>query len=399
MRFVPIAILWLLLDTYVAKGIATATSGWSNFSSGLVLSIYWLSDLALIAAIFYSFNKGDFRRGKSSNTLMGFTILSIVPKLFTFIFFLIEDFTRLIRGIFSEIPARNVIYSEFTLTIAGLIFIGIIYGLLKGKHSYRLHRIKLDFKDLPDAFHGFTITQLSDIHSGSFTNANGVEKGIELANKQKSDIIVFTGDLVNNTADEMTPWINTFAKLEAKLGKFSVLGNHDYGDYVAWHSAEAKAANLHRLKEVHREIGFRLLLNENIKIEKNGQAISLLGVENWGKRGFAQYGDLNAALNGTKERDFKILLSHDPSHWEGQILHHPNPVHLTLSGHTHGMQFGFERFGFKWSPIKYIYKQWAGAYQKVEKYLYVNRGFGFLGFPGRVGILPEITVIELVKAG
>ena len=195
----------------------------------------------------------------------------------------------------------------------------------------------------------------------------------------------------------MDEWIPTFAKITAPMGKFSILGNHDYGDYIPWQSATDKMNNLNRLKEVHHEIGFRLLLNENLRLEKDGSSISLVGVENWGKRGFAQYGDLNKALEGTSKGEFKILLSHDPSHWQAQVLEQENDVHLTLSGHTHGMQFGFEIFGLKWSPVKYIYKQWAGAYQQNGKYIYVNRGFGFIGFPGRVGIMPEITVIELVK--
>ncbi len=393
LRLLPVVIIWFLLDLYAFQGITTLTS------SELIYSAYWLVDGILISTILFLLLSGQLNRNSTIvNPLMGLTILSIVPKLVMLPILFLEDIIRIIRSAFTgSMPLRIEGISELALVLAAITAIGIVYGLIKGKHAYRVHRVKLPFKDLPKAFEGFTITQLSDIHSGSFSDAAAVLKGVELANKQKSDIIVFTGDLVNNTADEMNPWISVFSKLKAPFGKFSILGNHDYGDYVAWESTHAKAQNLQNLKNVHPEIGFRLLLNENVKIEKNGQSISLIGVENWGKRGFTKYGDLNKALMGTNDSDFKILLSHDPSHWEAETLQHSTPIHLTLAGHTHGMQFGLEIFGFKWSPIKYIYRQWAGAYEKAGKYIYVNRGFGFLGFPGRVGILPEITVIELVK--
>jgi len=191
--------------------------------------------------------------------------------------------------------------------------------------------------------------------------------------------------------------MGTFSELTAPFGKFSILGNHDYGDYRSWESETAKADNLQRLKEIHKEIGFRLMLNESLKIEKSGEHITLIGVENWGKGRFQKYGDLDKAIADVEDQDFKILMSHDPSHWDAKTLQHPKHVHLTLAGHTHGMQFGIEIPGFKWSPIKYMYPQWAGIYNEKNKYLYVNRGFGFLAYPGRVGILPEITVITLEK--
>lgn len=270
--------------------------------------------------------------------------------------------------------------------------------MVKGKYKYQVHRVTIAFKNLPEAFNNFTITQVSDIHSGSLDDAREVLRGVELANAQNSDIFFFTGDLVNSIADEMLPWMETFAKFHAPYGKFSILGNHDYGDYVHWESKEAKIKNLDRLKEIHKEIGFKLLLNENAIIEKDCQKISLIGVENWGKRGFTKYGKLNKALNGVDNKDFKILLSHDPSHWDAEIINNEKHIQLTLSGHTHGMQFGVEVPGFKWSPVQYLYPEWAGLYEKQGKYIYVNRGFGFIGYPGRVGIYPEITVIKLVKA-
>jgi predicted MPP superfamily phosphohydrolase len=348
---------------------------------------------------------------KGGSYIMGLAILSLAPKIIVTPFLLIEDIVRLIQGGYVGIQkmrhavgsedlhmwGRRKFVSQVALGVAAIPFIGTAWGMIKGKYDYRVHKVKIAFKDLPDAFHGFKITQLSDIHSGSLDDVAAVRRGIELANAQKSDVVVFTGDLVNNVATEMDPWIEHFSQLDAPHGKFSILGNHDYGDYVQWPSEEAKAKNLQDLKDVHGKIGFRLLLNESLHLEKDGEKIALIGVENWGKRGFVKHGDLDKAIAPIEDSTFKVLLSHDPSHWEAVTIPHPKKVHLTLAGHTHGMQFGIEIPGIKWSPVKYIYPQWAGLYPKEEQYIYVNRGFGFLGFPGRVGILPEITVIELVK--
>jgi hypothetical protein len=287
--------------------------------------------------------------------------------------------------------------SELAVGIAVFVFISLLYGMTGGRHRYKVHRVTLKFPDLPAAFDGFTITQLSDIHAGSFTSKKGVEKGVSLVNKQNSDLVLFTGDLVNNMATEMGPWITTFARLKAPFGKYSVLGNHDYGDYTRWESETAQAANLVGLKKVHEEIGFKLLLNEAVQIKKDSSSIALIGVENWGKGGFHKYGSLTTAAANIADDEFKILMSHDPSHWEAKTLEHAKHINLALAGHTHGMQFGIELFGFQWSPVKYVYPQWAGLYERNGKYLYVNRGFGFLGFKGRLGIWPEITVITLKK--
>lgn len=413
MKFIIVAIVWILIDLYCFQAIKTVTSNINSTTANVIKYTYWIFDILLISIILFSAYTGKFIAGpnKEMSILFGLMILSLAPKIILIPFLLIEDIVRISLGLYHWISSFNLkssktssflsdrrkFVSQVGLGLASIPFFGIIYGLMKGKYEYRVHKVKLTFKDLPEAFHGFKITQLSDIHSGSFDDRNAVERGIHLANAQNSDLMVFTGDLVNNSAEEMNDWIESFSLLEAPMGKFSILGNHDYGDYIKWESEEAKSKNLDRLKEVHGEIGFRLLLNENIKIEKDGHSISLLGVENWGLRGFHQYGDLDKALHGVESSDFKLLLSHDPSHWEAQTLNHENHIHLTLSGHTHGMQFGIEIPGFKWSPIKYIYPQWAGAYEKKDKYIYVNRGFGFLGFPGRVGILPEITVIELLR--
>lgn len=411
MRFLIIATIWLILDIYCFQALKTSLQGFNHSSRNIAYTIYWLFDILLISTILYLQYSGKIDNGqtKTFSFLFGLMILSIAPKIVITPILLIEDITRTLHFIINktvllfsdknstvDFSGRRKIVSQIGIGIASIPFLGLIYGILKGKYNYKIHQVKLYFDDLPKSFEGFKITQLSDIHSGSFTDKIAVEKGILLANQQKSDLIVFTGDLVNNRADEMDEWIDSFKKLEAPYGKYSILGNHDYGDYIKWDSDAKKEQNLDRLKEIHKEIGFDLLLNSNRKIKKNGEEFSLVGIENWGLRGFHQYGDLDKALKGVNEKDFKILLSHDPSHWEEVTLKHHQHIHLTLSGHTHGMQFGIEIPGFiKWSPIKYIYKQWAGAYRKNGKYIYVNRGFGFLGYPGRVGIMPEITVISL----
>jgi hypothetical protein len=302
------------------------------------------------------------------------------------------------KGETQSLSGRRKFVSQLALGLAAIPFAGFIYGMIKGKYNYKVLKYQLTFKDLPDAFDGFTITQFSDIHSGSFTNAEKIQYGVDMINEQQSDMILFTGDIVNNKADEMDNWIEMFGKLEAPHGKYSILGNHDYGDYVEWETPEDKKKNFQEVKEIHPKIGFDLLLNENRYIEKDGQRIALIGVENWGK-GFKRAGDLEKAVEGVQKEDFKIVMSHDPSHWEYNIKDNDFNYHLTLSGHTHGLQMGIEIPGFfRWSPSQYVYKQWAGMYEELGRYINVNRGFGYHAFPGRVGIWPEVTVIELKKA-
>ena len=406
-RLIPIIFIWLLADIYVFQAVKTATS------NRYIWWAFWLYDGLVAATVIYYMLTGKPIINSLKGIYWGLMLLSLLPKLIVIPFLLLEDIGRTVHLAFNWITnmlpsstsqqehvymvSRKKFISQLAIGIATVPFLGLLYGMVKGKYDYQVHRVKLKFKDLPDAFNGFTITQLSDIHSGSFDSKADVERGVALANKQKSDVLLFTGDLVNTTATEMDEWMVTFSALSATSGKFSVLGNHDYGDYKTWESKTAKEDNLQQLKDVHKELGFRLLLNENLKIEKSGQYITLIGVENWGKGGFQKYGDLNKAVEGVNGEDFKILMSHDPSHWEAQTLHHPQHIHLTLAGHTHGMQFGIEIPGFKWSPVKYMYKQWAGIYNEGSKYLYVNRGFGFLAYPGRVGIWPEVTVITLEK--
>ena len=321
--------------------------------------------------------------------LIGEDVLRIPQAIYSY-------FTKL-PGQIQFMPSRRSFVSKIALGLAAIPLTSLLYGMYKGKYRYRVLAYELEYDDLPPAFDGFKITQISDIHSGSFDNVNKVNYGIDLINKQQSDVVFFTGDLVNNKTSEVLPWIPHFQKIKAPHGVYSILGNHDYGDYTRWDTPEEKKANIEALYEAHKALGWELLLNESRLIEKEGQRLAVVGVENWGS-GFKQAGDLDKALENVAAEDFKVLLSHDPSHWEAKVLPHPFPIQLTLSGHTHGMQFGIEIPGWiKWSPVKWRYKQWAGIYEQEKQRLNVNRGFGYLAYPGRVGIWPEISVITLKK--
>lgn len=292
--------------------------------------------------------------------------------------------------------SRSVFLTWLGVAAGGTIFSSFVYGL-GNKYKYQIKRVKLAFDNLPPAFRGLKIVQLSDIHSGSFTNPPAVNRGVDMVLAQKPDLVLFTGDLVNNRAEEMKGYMDIFSRIKAPMGVYSILGNHDYGDYYNWGTPAAKAANLEAVKALHGQLGWRLLLDENLPLEKDGARIGLVGVENIsGKTGFHSYGNLAKAMQGAENYPFMILLSHDPSHWDTEVSTRYPQIDLTLSGHTHGMQFGVEVPGFRWSPVQYVYKHWAGLYGQKKQKLYVNQGYGFIGYPGRVGILPEITVIELV---
>ena len=337
---------------------------------------------------------------------VGLFIAVMVFQGITFAFVFMEDVIRFsiaayhrFYGVSTElsIPSRRRFLSVFGMGIASIPFSALLYGMYRGKYNYKVLRYDLEYDDLPDSFDGYRITQLSDIHCGSFDNKDMIRYGIELINQQKSDVILFTGDMVNNTADELLPWKSIFSSLEAKDGKYSVLGNHDYGDYISWDSERSKSENLDNLLRYQKEMGFEVLLNENRYLRKGTDKIALIGVENWG-RGFKKAGDLEKASANIEKDDFKILMSHDPTHWEDVVLKGDTRYQLTLSGHTHGMQMGIEIPGWiKWSPIKRRYKYWAGIYGDLGQLINVNRGFGYFAFPGRVGIWPEITVITLKK--
>lgn len=395
---VLVLLISLLLDMYVFQGVKALASSLSEQARLVVYYLFWIASFSVLTAFTFNFYKA-IPTGKFTllfNTVFNAFVTLFVSKLVFVLVLFAEDMYRLLSWIISHYPPRSQTLSQLALLLAAVPFFSFIFGVTLGKYHYKVRRTKLFLEDLPDSFEGFTITQISDIHSGSLDSMKGVQRGINLINEQQSDLFVFTGDLVNNQATEIEPWIEVFGQITARSGKFSILGNHDYGDYIRWHSAEGKARNLEQLKKNHEKLGFRLLLDEHVLIEKGGENIVLLGVENWGL-GFGQRGNLNKALRGVDSKAVKILLSHDPSHWDAQVKNHPQRIHLTLSGHTHGMQFGIEMFGFKWSPVKYRYRNWAGLATENGRYLYVNRGFGFIGFAGRVGIWPEITVIELRK--
>ncbi|WP_310380896.1 metallophosphoesterase [Flavobacterium sp.] len=375
-----------------------------------ILQLYMIISVLASVYVLYSIYYFDRSVGQTPRSLfaMGLFLLLYLPKIIITLILFGEDIFRLIKGsmnYFVEydtttnfLPSRRKFVSQIGLGLAAIPFLSLIYGITIGRYNYKVIKQDVFFPDLPDAFDGFTITQISDVHSGSFDNPEKINYAIDLVNEQESDLLLFTGDIVNAKADEMHPWIDTFNRLQKPLfGKYSILGNHDYGAYLEWKTEEEKEKNFVAIKDLHRQIDFKLLLNENVKIQKGTDSIALIGVENWGKH-FGKIGDLNKASEGILDNDFKILMSHDPSHWEEEVKHHAKNVQLTLSGHTHGMQFGIEIPGwFKWSLAQYMYKQWAGLYEEFGRYVYVNRGFGFHAYPGRVGIMPEITVIRLKK--
>lgn len=403
MRWFIFIVIYILVDIYAFQAVKTLTK------SSSVHGLYVFISLAVLAGLIYelSFMGSAKMLQPPKMYFFGIFLAVFIPKLILIIFMFGEDIGRFFVGIFMKVAgsdethfmaSRRKFVSTIALGIAAIPFASLIYGMVQGKYNYKVLKYALEFDDLPDEFDGFTLTQISDIHSGSFDNRNMVEYAVNLINEQQSDVILFTGDLVNNVAEEMNDWKQLFSTLKSPQGVFSILGNHDYGDYVSWESALDKAENLQKLKILQKEMGWDLLLNENRYFERNGQKIALVGVENWGENGFKQAGDLDKACEGISDNDFKILMSHDPSHWQSIVKNDPRHFHLTLSGHTHGMQFGIEIPGIiKWSPIKYRYKNWAGVYQEFGRYINVNRGFGFLGYPGRVGIWPEISVIQLKK--
>lgn len=404
LRWLFFILIVFLIEVYAFQAFKTVSKiRWVHWT-------YVLVSLAALVYIIYSFTQFDRSVGQTKQTLFTFGLLLLVyiPKMILFAVMFGEDFFRVISGVITHfmgdhnrgsfLPDRRVLVSQMALGLAAVPFLSLLYGMTVGKYNFKVVPQTLYFDQLPDSFDGLKLIHLSDIHSGSLRDTEKVQYAIDLINEQEADLILFTGDIVNTHASEMEPWIETFKGIKpVKYGKFSVLGNHDYGEYIQWPSQKAKENNFIAIKELHRRIDFQLLLNEHIAIGEGSEKIFLVGVENWGHN-FKKAGDLNKASEGLNKVDFKILLSHDPSHWEYEVKDYPNTMHLTLSGHTHGLQFGIELPGiYKWSPVQYVYKQWAGLYQKDEKYLYVNRGFGFHAYPGRVGIWPEITVIQLKK--
>lgn len=401
----------VLLDIYVFQALKVITGNASPKIRLAVHTGYWVvsvSAIILLVVLPYIHFERQARIGRS--TVFALLAGLFFAKVIAAFFFILDDIRRGIQWLFTKLfsaknPADTIKDSEAITRSAFLSWTGMLMGgglfgtLLYGfgnKYRYQVNRVNLNFPELPKAFEGLKVIQISDIHSGSFNNRKAVERGVEMILAEKPDLILFTGDLVNNLASEMDDYIDVFRKLTAPMGVYSVLGNHDYGEYVNWESAQQKQENLEKLKQVHAQMGWRLLMNEHVAFEKNGQEIALIGIENWSaKARFPKYGDLAKAYAGAEKYPFKILMSHDPSHWKAEICEKYRNINLTLSGHTHGMQFGVEIPGFKWSPVKYFYPEWAELYENGQQKLYVNRGFGFIGYPGRVGILPEVTVFSL----
>jgi predicted MPP superfamily phosphohydrolase len=404
-RIVLLCLFLLVLEIYAFQVFKTIIKNKS------VLYSIQIASVAFSIYIVYALMQFDRSVGQTQKTMFTMALLLLVylPKIIFTIVLLGEDLYRLIAGTLNYFTnydenkdffnSRRKFVSQIGLGLAAVPFLSLIYGVTVGKYNYKVIKQRIFFPDLPDAFDGFTITQISDVHSGSFDNPDKIQHAIDLINEQGSDLILFTGDIVNTHAKEMHPWIDTFNNINKhEYGKYAVLGNHDYGEYVTWKTEQEKEENFEDIKKLYGQIGFNLLLNEHTFIKKGADQIALVGVENWGHN-FKQAGDLDKASGSLQKQDFKILMSHDPSHWNKVVQHDKRHYQLTLSGHTHGMQFGIEIPGyFKWSLVQYVYEQWAGLYENVGRYIYVNRGFGFHAYPGRVGIMPEITVIELKKA-
>ncbi|MEN9686559.1 MAG: hypothetical protein RLZZ28_2345 [Bacteroidota bacterium] len=406
-----IALIMVVLDLYVFQALKTVTQNSSERSRIIIHTAYWiLSALTLVAVLSFPYIQALQTSKLFRNYVFAILVGLFFSKLIGAVFFLTDDLRRgslfLLKTVMPDTGARfmgdehaiprSSFLSWLGLGLGGGLFGTLLFGF-SNKYNYQVKKIKLAFANLPASFKGLKIVHISDIHSGSFQDKKAVQHGVEMILAQKADLILFTGDLVNDRADEMTEYMDVFNQVKAPMGVFSSLGNHDYGDYVQWPSAEAKKENLEKLKQVHAGLGWRLLMNEHVLLERNQEQIAVLGIENWGAKGrFPKYGKMKEAYPGTEKIPFKILLSHDPSHWDAEVKTTYPDIDLMLAGHTHGMQFGLENPYFKWSPVQWMYKQWAGLYENGQQKLYVNRGYGFIGYPGRVGILPEITVLELV---
>jgi uncharacterized protein len=403
--------IMLSLDLYFFQAVKNVSQNLSPKAKTIVYGIYWsVTILAVIGFLLFVYTEQTYLGRKVRTYLFSIIIGLFLAKMIAVVFFLVDDLRRGIQWIAGKLffsntdvegmsgdgISRSVFLSWLGIAAGSTLFGSLLYGF-SNQYNYHINRIKLAFDNLPTSFKGMRIVHISDVHSGSFMDKKAVQHGVDMIMKEGADLILFTGDLVNDKATEMKDYMDVFNQLKAPMGVFSTLGNHDYGDYVQWPiEGVSKEQNLINLKKVHADLGWRLLMNEHVALEKNGEAIALLGIENWSNKArFPKHGRMDLAHPGTEKYPFKILMSHDPSHWDAQVKTDFPDVDLMLSGHTHGMQFGIDIPGFKWSPVQYVYKQWGGLYEDAKQKLYVNRGFGFIGYPGRVGVLPEITVIEL----
>lgn len=390
--------IFFALEFYIYQAFKTVTNNhWLRIA-------YWA--ITLIAYLFFIYEILNFKRTDRDHhrvqLVASLFLIFFLPKLFIIFFLLIEDLYRGIRFLFQSfgggenfLPERRQFLSFIGIGSAAMLSAFFIDGIIFGKYRHSVRKVKIKIKNLPASFKGYKIIQISDVHSGSFFHPEKLQKAIDLINEQKADLIIFTGDMVNNYAHEFEPFVPLFSSIQSKDGKLSILGNHDYGDYGEWKSAEEKAENVPHLIQLQARAGFQMLRNEHRIIEKNGEKLYILGVENWGEKPFPQYGDLDKAAAGVPPEAAKILMSHDPTHFDRIVKKHPSNIQLTLSGHTHGMQFGIDLKNVRWSPVQYRYPKWADLYESEGKSLYVNRGFGVIGYPGRVGIEPEITLFEL----
>ena len=419
----------ILLDIYCFQALKVVTQNANTRWRLIIHGGYWLiSATAIIALLVLPYLHFEHQARLAKSTIFALIAGLFFAKLVASLFFLIDDIRRGVQWVAAKVAEKGpenedlreserISRSAF-LTWAGMIVGGGLFGSLiygfGNKYRYQLKRFRLAYDNLPASFKGLKVVHISDIHSGSFTDKVAVKKGIDKILQQNPDLILFTGDLVNNTADEMEDYKDLFRELKAPMGVYSILGNHDYGDYVNWpdrdeeHERKEKEVNSHlwtplqnknldKLKKTHADMGWRLLLDEHVLLKRGEESIALLGVQNWSSKArFPKYGNMKSAYQGAEQQPFKILMSHDPSHWDAEILTKYPDIDLMLAGHTHGFQFGVEIPGLRWSPVQYVYRQWAGLYEKEKQRLYVNRGYGFIGYPGRVGILPEITLIELV---
>lgn len=409
-----VAVIFILIDLYVFQALKIAVQNFSPLGKNIAFGIYWgFTAITLLGFFLYHFTNPDLFSRVARQFMLVVVFMNYISKTIALLVLLIGDVIRFGQwsfykisdllnnsksGIEGEKISRSEFFAKSALVAGGLPLAAMSFGIISGAHDYRIRRKSIVIPNLPKAWHGVKVAQISDIHSGSFWNKVAVEGGVDMLMAEKPDLIFFTGDLVNNEANEVEKYIPIFSKLKADLGVYSTLGNHDYGDYKNWSSEKAKARNLQDLKEAHGIMGWDLLTNENRILTVDREPLAVLGVENWGAGRFAKYGDIAKAYEGTEDLPAKILLSHDPSHWDAQIRKDYPDIDLMLAGHTHGFQFGVEIPGFKWSPSQYVYKQWAGLYQEGNQSLYVNRGYGYIGYPGRIGIPPEITVLELRKS-
>ncbi|MBI1183530.1 metallophosphoesterase [bacterium] len=409
---IVLIVIYLILDIYAFQLVKHAAASYSQFWSRAVIIGFWTSSVLLISGLLM-FTTGAFMY--TPRWLRAFfqalTIIVILPKLFLALFAFIDDVVRLGKWVASlfDKPENNVtetkngisrgeFIAQAGMVAAAIPIVAGSYSVLSGAHDYRVRHRKIPIKNLPSSFEGLRIAQLSDIHSGSFWNKRAVQGGVEMLLTQKPDMIFFTGDLVNDRATEMRDYGEVFNKLKAPMGVFSTLGNHDYGDYVHWESEAAKRKNLQDLLQIERNMGWKPLMDENVIFSESGDKLAVIGIQNWSaKARFPKHGNLAKAVQGTEDAAVKLLLSHDPSHWRAQVLPQFGDIDLMLAGHTHGAQFGIETGNYRWSPVSMMYEEWADLYQENDQYLYVNRGFGYLGFPGRLGILPEITILELCR--